>query len=77
MERELAERVVDDLKGYTCLESGPEEFSVEDAMAMKEITNAASELSACYAIQKGNFIVWAEIFYGNCLRVKCFDCEDE
>lgn len=76
MERIVAQQIVDQMTGYTSFENGPE-FFIDDAMRMTKISGDVYDAYEVYAIQKVQFLVWAEVHCGICTKVRCFNCEED
>lgn len=76
MERIIAQQVADRMAGYSCFADGPE-FSIDDAMGMTKIAGDFYDGYEVYAMQKGDFLVWAEVHCGICTKVRCFNCEED
>lgn len=75
MERIIAQQIVDRMAGYNCFADGPE-FSIDDAMKMTKIAGDFYDDYEVYAVQKVDFLVWAEVHCGICTKVKCFNCDE-
>ncbi len=76
MERIIAQQIVDQIAGNNCFADGPE-ISIDDAMRMTKISGDFYDEYEVYAMQKVQFLVWAEVHCGICTKVRCFNCEDE